>query len=456
MFVSKAQELRRLNLALHGKMAELSTKAANENRVLTTEEQTAWTAMDAEYLARKTEIERHETLEARERELATLDQRRAGRTDPGIPEDLRGDGRHQTPEQREKDRRALRTFIARPASEWDPETRETVKAMQANVPPEARAMGVGFVLPGLRGKTVKGEFRSAKEQRTLTAAGNTTVAEEFMDELDVAMKEYSGIMQAARIVTTDTGADMPMPTADDTGNTGALLAETNAAADTADPTIAEVVLQAFLYTSKIVRVPNQLLQDSAFDLESELAGMLGVRLGRIMNTHGTKGTGSSQPRGVITAVLADTTPVIPASATALAYADLVKLQHAVDPAYRKRPKTAWMFHDKILEVLKKLVDSDGRPLWAPSVTVGAPDRLLGHPWFINQDMDSTLVEDNESVLFGDFSKYVIRRALNPVLMRLNERYAEYFQTGFVMFERWDSDLIDAGGDPIKVISHNLA
>jgi HK97 family phage major capsid protein len=71
-------------------------------------------------------------------------------------------------------------------------------------------------------------------------------------------------------------------------------------------------------------------------------------------------------------------------------------------------------------------------------------------------MDSTLVEDNESVLFGDFSKYVIRRALNPVLMRLNERYAEYFQTGFVMFERWDSDLIDAGGDPIKVISHNLA
>jgi HK97 family phage major capsid protein len=328
--------------------------------------------------------------------------------------------------------------------------------MQAGVPKEARALGKGFILPGLRGKTIKNRFHSAKEQRALTAAANTTVAEEFMDELDVAMKDFSGIFQAARVVNTDTGADMPFPTEDDTGNTGALLAETNAAVDNADPTISEVVLQAFLYTSKIVRVPNQLLQDSAFDIESELARMLGIRLGRILNTHGTKGTGSSQPRGVITAVLADTTPVIPASATALAYADLVKLEHAVDPANRRQPKTAWMFHDKILEVLKKLVDSDGRPLWAPGITVGAPDKLLNYPWFINQDMDSTLAEDNESVLFGDFSKYVIRRALNPVLMRLNERYAEYFQTGFVMFERWDSDLVDAGGDPIKVISHNLA
>jgi HK97 family phage major capsid protein len=115
-----------------------------------------------------------------------------------------------------------------------------------------------------------------------------------------------------------------------------------------------------------------------------------------------------------------------------------------------------MFHDKILEALKKLADSTGRPLWAPSITVGEPDRLLGHPWFINQDMDSTIVEDNETILFGDFSHFVIRRALNPVLLRLNERYAEFFQTGFVMFERWDSDLVNGAANPLRVITHNLA
>ncbi|KKK85261.1 hypothetical protein LCGC14_2775050, partial [marine sediment metagenome] len=67
----------------------------------------------------------------------------------------------------------------------------------------------------------------------------------------------------------------------------------------------------------------------------------------------------------------------------------------------------------------------------------------------------TIVEDNETVIFGDFSHYVIRRCLNPILMRLEERYAEFFQTGFVMFERWDSDLINGATTPLAVISHNL-
>jgi HK97 family phage major capsid protein len=450
MFVSKAQELRRNQVESHGRMSALLEKASVEKRVMTAEENAEFDRLDAEYKARAVDIARHEATETRERDLAELDKRKAGRE--GDPPG----GGTEDPEQRKRDKKALRTFIAKPPSEWDPEVRETVSKMQSAIPAEARAMGHGFALSGLRGRTMGEEFKSAKEQRALTAAGNTTVAEEFMDELDVSMKDYSGIFQAARVVNTETGADMPWPTANDTANTGALLAETSAANDTTDPTLSEVVLQAFLYTSKIVRVPNQLLQDAAFAMESELAKLLGVRLGRIMNTHGTTGDGSSKPRGVVTAALADTTPVIPASATALAYADLVKLQHAVDPAYRNKPKTAWMFHDKILEVLKKLVDSDGRPLWAPSITVGAPDRLLGHPWFVNQDMDATIVEDNESVLFGDFSHYIIRRALNPVLLRLNERYAEFFQTGFVMFERWDSDLVDGNGDPIKVLSHNLA
>lgn len=451
-FISKAQELRRKQVETHARMTALIDAADKAGRSLSAEENTEWAKLDAEYNARSADIQKHEQTEKREQELGELDKRKAGRDG-----DAGGAGGDDA-EQHKRDRHALRSFIAQPPSEWDPETRAAVGRMQASVPAEARALGQGFVLGGRRGRTdASGKFLSAREQRALTAAGNTTVAEVFMDELDVAMKDFSGVLQAARVVNTENGADMPWPTATDTANTGALLAETNPANDSTDPTLSEVVLQAFLYTSKIVRVPNQLLQDAGFDLESELAKMLGIRLGRILNTHGTTGTGSSQPRGIVTAVLADTSGgVIPASATALAYDDLVKVMHAVDPAYRRAKGVAWMFHDKILEILKKLKDTTGRPLWAPSVTVGAPDNLLGHPWYINQDMDSTLAEDNESVLFGDFSHFIIRRALNPVLLRLAERYAEYFQTGFVMFERWDSDLINGAAKPIQVITHNLA
>jgi len=438
MFISKAQELRKANVGLHAQMAVLVKKADDEKRAMTAEESTSFDKMDGEFEARVLDIAKHEKVEKREVELAKLDPRKAGRDGPA-------DGA----EAAEKDlqRRAFRAFISQQPDEWDEETRQIVAASQALVPKEARALGRGMVLAG----------RRDLEARALTAAANATVAEEFMRELDVALKSYAGIAQAARIVNTTTGADMPWPTMNDTANAGHLLAEGSAAATNVDPTLGAVTFQAFLYTSDIVLVPNQLIQDSAFPVESFLAEALGARLGRIMNTHGTTGDGASKPRGIVTALMADTTPVVPASATALAYNDLVKLEHSVDPAYRARPKVAWMMHDLILAALKKIVDSNGRPLFMPAnETPGTPGTILGKPYFINQAMDSTIAEDKETLLYGDFSKYVIRRTLNPILVRLNERYAEYFQTGFVMFERWDSDLVDGAATPIAVLTHNLA
>jgi HK97 family phage major capsid protein len=449
--LAKIKELRQLNLALHEQMKALQKKAFDEKRAMTAEENANFDRMDAEFNARVTEYmalekehERKTKLEARDAEFNKLDPRRAGREgDPGT--DQR--------QERKAQERALRAFITQSPSQWDEETRTLISADQKLVPPEARQMGLGFVLPGRRGYV----FGNEAEKRALTAAANATVAEDFMRELDVAMKDYSGMAQAARIVNTDTGADMPFPTMDDTGNIGALLAEGSAAADNADPTLAAVILQAFLYTSKIVRVPNQLLQDSAFSVDSYLPAALGVRLGRILNNNATLGTGSSQPRGLITAILADTVELKAASATAIAFGDIVNLYHAVDPAYRNGAKVGFMMHDDILKVVEKIVDSNGRPIFrAASEAIGSVPTIYNRPVFINQDMDSTVAEDKESIVFGDFNHYVIRRALNPVLMRLAERYAEYFQTGFVMFDRWDGDLVGGAGRALRLLSHNLA
>ena len=447
MFVSQASALRRDNAGLHAQMTALSTKAGEENRQLTSEEREQWDRMDGEYIGRLVTIVDHEKLEKRERENNALDPSQHGREntgsegeeeeDPIPPDSERRDVRgHIVSIARWKKNRsisrALRSFITQAPAEWSDEDRVVIQNRLGQIPKaEARALG----LTG--------------------SAGGFTIPEDFMVELDRAMLSFSGIAQAARMVPTEGGADMPWPTVNDSGNSGALLAEGGAAADTPDPLFAAVTLQAFVYTSKILRVANQLLQDTAFPLEAELALMLGERLGRIMNTHGTTGDGSSKPRGIVTAVLADTTPETAASATAIAYNDLLDLQHAVDPEYRNRPKTAWMFHDLILKAIKKLVDGDGRPLWSSGIAVREPETLLGKPFFINQAMDSVIQEDAETILFGDFSKYVIRRVGTPVLTVLRERYAEFFQTAIVMFDRWDSDLVDSGTGPIKVLDHNL-
>ena len=447
--ISKAQELRRLNGELHGKMTAMLTKAADEKRDLAAEEREEWDRMDVEYAARLGDIERHEKDEKREEHMNALNPRRAGREAASAnPED----------EQRDAQRRALRAFISQEPNQWEPEMRQLIRSCQEGIPAEARNLGQGFVMQGRRDllRTERDLRERGLETRALTAAANATVAEEFMRELDVALLDYAGIAQAARIIETETGADMPWPTIDDTGNSGHLLAELSAAATNVDPTLAAVTFGSWLYTSDIVLIPNQLIQDAAFSIETEIARLLGVRLGKILNTDGTLGDGSSKPRGIVTALMADVTPVVPVSATALSYLDLVEVMHAVDPAYRNQPKVAWMFHDQILMVLKQMLDDANRPIWAGGIAVREPDTILGKPYFINQAMDSTIAEDKETVIFGDFSKYIIRRVLNPILIRLNERYAEYYQTGFVMFDRWDSDLVNGAANPLQIITHNLA
>ncbi len=205
--IRQAQELRRVNFELHSKMNALLTLAAGEDRGMTPEEVTAWDAMDAEYLTRQTDITRHETLEGRERDMTALEERTTGRENAGGAPAVEDTRSPEFIQELDKQRRALRAFIGSAPGEWTEETRTIIRENQANAPAEARAMGHAFVLPGRR-NIAKGQYG----QRVLTAAANATVAEEFMRELDVALLSHSGIAQAARIINTTTGADMPWPT----------------------------------------------------------------------------------------------------------------------------------------------------------------------------------------------------------------------------------------------------
>lgn len=437
--LSQIKELRQKNLALHGQMTALLKKAQDEKRSMTSEENANFDKMDVEFEERvkeigglEKELERKTKLELREADFRKLDTRRAGRESDVIPRGLRGDGRHRsTPESRDLASRATRSWFALPRASWDEDVRTLIEQENAfdKLPPELRALS-----------------------QVTGSAGAFTIPQDFMPEIDNALKSYSGIVEACRIVPTETGADMPWPTVDDTSQIGAILTEGSAAADTADPTFGSKTLKTYQYTSKIIRAPLALLADAFFDLESWLFEALGVRLGRIFNNHGTLGTGSSQPRGLITALIADTTVITTATAGALVYNDIVDLEHGVDPAYRGQPGAAFMLHDSILKVIKKILDGNSRPLFMPADSApGTPATILGRPYFINQDMDAVLTTGSEVIVFGQLKKYVLRKGGRPIIMRLNERYAEFMQAGFVIFDRADGNLVMGGNTAVRVL-----
>lgn len=330
------------------------------------------------------------------------------------------------------------------------------------------AVFMGWVRGGMQGLTPE---QQAVAQRHLTtvqgagvgtgAAGGFTVPQEFLAVLDTALREYGGMRAVSTIIRTASGADMPMPTNNDTSNSGSIIAE-NTAQSVLDVTFAQVILRAFMYTSGIVPVSYQLLNDTAFDMGTWLAQQLGTRLARIENNHFTLGTGvATQPQGIANATvgltIGHTLPT--GNATGFTYNGLVTMQHSVDPAYRRMPNCVWMMSDTALRQIRLILDTQNRPIFVPGYTIGndavggAPDTIMGHRIVINQDMPVPAA-NARSVAFGDFSKYFIREVQGIQVVRLNERFADALQVAFFGYQRVDGRIVDAGTNPIRLLQNS--
>lgn len=280
----------------------------------------------------------------------------------------------------------------------------------------------------------------------------------FVNDVEIALKFYGEMLQVATILPTDTGQPLPYPTANDTGVTGELVGE-NQQVTTNDVTLGNIVFNAYKYSTKMVKVSLELLQDSAFDLEMFLKDQFAIRLGRILNTHFTTGlgSGSSQPNGIITASVSGATAAGSATndgsgatgANSIGSDDLVSLEHSVDRLYRRGAR--WMMHDSTLKAIKQLKDKYGRPLWLPGLAVNSPDTILQYPYNINNDMD-TIATTKKTVLFGQLDKYMVRRVKDLSIIRLVERFADFGQVAFVGFARYDGNLLDAGTHPVKFLT----
>jgi len=282
---------------------------------------------------------------------------------------------------------------------------------------------------------------------TTTTEGGYTVATEYMRSLEAAMKAYGGMLDVADIIRTASGADMNFPTTDATAEVGEIVGQ-NSAASGLDTTFGNTALSVYKYSSKKIALPWELLQDSFLDIEAYIQELLAIRLGRITNQHFTTGTGTGQPRGIVTGAALGKTGATSQTTTVI-YDDLVDLEHSINRAYRRSAKFGFMMADSSLKVVRKIKDTQGRPIFVPGYETGAPggapDRLLGRPITINDDV-AAMAANAKSILMGDFSKYKVRQVMDLTLFRMiDSAFTLNGQVGFVAFQRIGGNLVDAGG-----------
>ena len=353
---------------------------------------------------------------------------------------------------------ARRTVESLNREYWEA-TKSYLMGGEAGLTPEARAILHG-TRPEYNALGVRREVRTME-----TGGGNALqgtgggyfVPVGFVDEVEEAMKWYGDMLRSSTIMETATGQSLPYPTSNDTNVTGERIGE-GAQVSTADIVLGNVIFGAWKYSTKMVQVSLELLQDSAFDLESFCKEQFAIRLGRILNTDFTvgAGSGSSAPNGIITAATAGPTATgastndggAETGGTSIGSDDLIELEHSVDKAYRRG--AAYMAHDFTIKSIKKLKDKYGRPLWLPGIAVNAPDTINSYEYFTNNDM-ATIAVNAKTMLFGQLKKYTVRQVKELAVLRLSERYADYGLVAFIGFARYDGQLLDAGTHPVKYL-----
>ena len=325
--------------------------------------------------------------------------------------------------------RALKAIISiRTGRSINPEQEEACRMLECNP-----ASGIlDFPMEAEKRDLIKGT----------TTLGGFTVPTGFQAELIRHMLWVSPVREVARVWRTASGESIQWPLSDDLANVAAIFGEA-AAITTADQTYSQLTFGAFKYATS-VKYSAELANDSAFNMASEVARDLGVRMGQGQNAHFTTGAGTTEPWGYVqraedNANAIITSPIGAAGATA--FAATLETFHGLDPVHRQSPALRWTMHDQILKLVRRAQDAAGQNIWQPSLAVGQPATLLGVPYFVNQNMASAEGASTTTMTFGDMSKYVIRDAGPTRLRVLNELYAENDLVGVQLIMRADANML---------------
>ena len=277
------------------------------------------------------------------------------------------------------------------------------------------------------------ELRNALQVGELSEGGYT-VPDEFEHTLVQALEEENIMRGLVHVITTSSG-DRKIPLVTSKG--AASWVEEEAAIPESDDAFGQITLSAHKVGS-MIRISEELLHDSAFDLAAYITGEFARRVGAAEEEAIITGNGTHKPTGLLHATLGAETGVTAAAVAAITADELIDLQHSLKSGYRR--KAAYIMNDATIKLLRKLKDGNGQFLWQPGLLLGQPDTLLNQKVLTSNYMPLPAA-GNKAILYGDYNYYWLADREGRSLQRLNELYAANDQIGFKITQRVDGRLI---------------
>lgn len=388
-------------------MKALADAASEANRSFSAEEQGSWDAMNAEL----------DQLDARMKSAMETEQR--AKDAEAQFEALRGKPKEHGPDdqRQEQGSEELRKFLS----------------------------GEGPRVYNLAPSKIN--FRDLS--KLTNGAGGNTVPTDFYGRLVAHLIETSAVLQSgATILNTAAGEVLQVPKT--TSHSTAAIVNETAAIGESDPAFGQVSLGAYKYGT-MIQVSRELLTDTGVDLEGYLAMQAGRALGNAFGAHAITGSGTGQPRGIVTDATVGKTGLTgdsggfgDQSVVGEGADQLIDLFHSVIAPYRQSSACHWMMNDSTAGVIRKIKTTEGQYIWQPSVIVGQPDTILGKPVLTDPNVADVGL-GAKSVIFGDFSQYFVRLAGGFRFERSDEFAFSNDLVTFRALMRADSALVDLTG-----------
>lgn len=323
---------------------------------------------------------------------------------------------------------------------------EMNKPVNAPITAKPMAMTEPEDSTGRASKVYKKNFWNAMRRKQMTpemvnalqigtdSEGGYLVPDEYEKTLVEALEEENIFRKLAHVISTSSG-DRKIPVVASKGS--ASWVDEEGTIPDSDDAFNQVSIGAYKLGT-LIKVSNELLNDSVFNLESYISKEFARRIGSKEEDAFFNGNGTGKPVGIFNATGGAEVGVTAASATAITADEIIDLFYSLKAPYRKN--AVWILNDATIKAIRKLKDNNGNYLWQPSLTAGTPDTILGRPVYTSSYVP-TIAAGAKTIAFGDFSYYWIADRAGRNFKKLTELYAANDQTGFVATQRVDGKLI---------------
>ena len=284
-------------------------------------------------------------------------------------------------------------------------------------------------------QALRSNFRQVSNvlQEGVDTAGGYLVPEEYDKRLIDGLTEVNIMRTLGTTITTSGEHKINIagakPAASWIEEGGALVFE--------DASFDQIILDAHkLHVA--IKVTDELLYDNAFNLESYILTQFSKALANAEENAFLNGDGVGKPLGIFAENGGGQVAITTNTQSSITADEIINLVHSLKRPYRKNAK--FIMNDQTIALIRKLKDNNGAYLWQPSLQAGEPDRLFGYPVYTSAYVP-TVAAGKPVIAFGDFSYYNIGDRGVRSFDQLRELFAGNGMVGFLAKERVDGKLV---------------